>query len=130
MSSDRMRSPPRAGCGNWASALRRGFGGACPACGTGRLFGGYARLEPACRRCGTALAPHRADDAPAYFTIFAVGHVVIPAMLVLERLARPEIWVHWALWIPLTLALSLALLPRIKGAVVGLQWALDVRRDD
>jgi uncharacterized protein (DUF983 family) len=31
--------------------------------------------------------------------------------------------VHAALWLPLAVALSLWLLPRIKGAIVGLQWA-------
>jgi hypothetical protein len=35
----------------------------------------------------------------------------------------PVLW-HVILWPILTLILSLALLPRIKGAVVGLQWAL------
>jgi Protein of unknown function (DUF983) len=28
------------------------------------------------------------------------------------------------LWVPLTIGLSLWFLPRIKGALVGLQWAL------
>ncbi len=33
--------------------------------------------------------------------------------------------VHVVLWLPLTLGLTLALmLPAVKGAVVGLQWAL------
>jgi uncharacterized protein (DUF983 family) len=32
--------------------------------------------------------------------------------------------VHMAIWLPLTLIASLWLLPRVKGALVGLQWAL------
>jgi hypothetical protein len=31
---------------------------------------------------------------------------------------------HAALWLPLTVLLALVLLPPIKGALVGLQWAL------
>jgi uncharacterized protein (DUF983 family) len=33
-------------------------------------------------------------------------------------------WLHFAVWAPLTLILALAMLQPIKGAVIGLQWAL------
>ena len=36
----------------------------------------------------------------------------------------PSYWVHAALWLPLTLVVALILLQPIKGAIVGLQWAL------
>jgi uncharacterized protein (DUF983 family) len=114
----------------WFPALMRGLRGTCPACGTGRLFSGYAKLNPVCPHCETPLAPHRADDAPAYFTIFIVGHIVVPLMLVVERLYHPADWIHMSMWMPLTLVLALTILPRTKGALVGLQWALGVRRDD
>ena len=42
----------------------------------------------------------------------------------LEVAYRPPLWLHAALWLPLTVLLSLAVLPIIKGALVGLQWAL------
>ena len=53
-----------------------------------------------------------------------VGHVVVGGVLMLERAVAPDIWVHMVLWLPLTLGLSLVLLPMVKGALVGLQWAL------
>ena len=31
---------------------------------------------------------------------------------------------HLAIWLPLTLVMTLALLRPIKGALIGLQWAL------
>jgi len=37
---------------------------------------------------------------------------------------RPPLWLHAAIWLPLTVLLALLLLPPIKGALVGLQWAL------
>lgn len=114
----------------WRSAMRRGIRGACPACGKGRLFTGYAQLNSTCSRCGTPFTPHRADDAPPYFTILILGHIIVPSMLLLEVLAHPPTWVQLALWLPLTLVLALVLLPRVKGAVIGLQWALDIRRDE
>lgn len=94
------------------------------------MFTGYIRLRPSCGTCAAALEPHRADDAPMYFTVLMVGHIVVPLMLLAEQLYSPADWVHMMLWVPLTLVLSLALLPRVKGALVGLQWALGVRRND
>jgi uncharacterized protein (DUF983 family) len=84
----------------------------------------YLTVAPQCGRCGTALHHHRADDAPPYFTITVVAHLIIPAMLVAERLWHPALWIHGIIWLPLTLALTLWLLPRVKGGIVGLQWAL------
>ena len=105
-------------------AIWRGFQKACPACGKGQLFATYLGSHDACPDCKMALHHQRADDAPPYFTIFGVGHVVIPAMLVVEKIWMPELWIHFILWLPLTLFLTLWLLPRVKGAVIGLQWAL------
>lgn len=106
------------------SALRHGAALKCPACGRGHLFSSYLKVVPACPACGEELHHHRADDAPPYFTIVIVGHLVVAAVLALEQALAPATWIHFVLWIPLTLALSLLVLPRIKGALVGLQWAL------
>lgn len=105
-------------------ALRRGSACRCPACGEGALFSSYLKVVPTCARCGEELHHHRADDAPPYLTIFIVGHLLVPLMLWLEVAYQPDYWIHIALWLPLTLVLCLALLPVLKGAVVGYQWAL------
>lgn len=110
-------------------ALRHGLMRCCPRCGTGRLYRAYLKINPTCEQCGLDLETFRADDAPAYFTIVVVGHIVVPAMLILEQAMAPPSWVHWSLWLPLTLALSLGLLPRIKGAVMGVNWAVDRSAD-
>jgi len=108
---------------SWRSALMRGLRCRCPACGEGRLFASYTRVVARCEACGEDLSHQRADDAPPYIVIMIVGHVVVGAAFYVERAFRPELWVHMAAWIPATLALSLTLLPPIKGAVVGIQWA-------
>ena len=107
----------------WA-AMRRGARLRCPACGVGRMFHRYLKVSDHCPQCGEALHHQRADDAPPYMTIFVVGHIVLPLLLFVERGWSPPDWVHAALWIPLTLVLTLAILPAIKGALIGLQWAL------
>lgn len=104
-------------------AFRRGWRQRCPACGEGRLFGHYLKVEPVCAHCGSELHHQRADDAPPYFTMFITGHVIVAALLAVEKKFHPEVWVHLALWLPGTILLSLWLLPRVKGALIGLQWA-------
>jgi uncharacterized protein (DUF983 family) len=96
----------------------------CPACGIGAMFRRYLKVSDACPHCGEELHHHRADDAPAYFTIVIVGHIVVSLVLALEMAYRPALWVHMALWLPLTVILTVLLLPCVKGALVGLQWAL------
>ena len=51
--------------------------------------------------------------------IVIVGHVIIPLMLWLERAQTPALWVHSAIFLPLTVAMALALIRPIKGATLG-----------
>lgn len=105
-------------------AMLRGWRQTCPACGIGAMYGNYLKVRDACDHCGTELHHQRADDAPPYFVMVITGHVVIFGLLVLERMYEPPLWVHVAIWGPVLLLMSLWLLPRIKGALIGLQWAL------
>ena len=107
----------------WRSMLR-GFNLRCPNCGHNHLLSGYLTVAPSCRSCGEDFTPQRADDAPPYFTILIVAHIVVPLMVVVEKLWSPPIGIQMAVWLPLIAGLSLWLLPKVKGAVVGLQWAL------
>ncbi len=106
------------------TCIWRGWRGKCPRCGEGTLFSGFLKMRSHCPACELGLEPYRADDAPAYFTIFIVGHIVVPMVLAFEKWgAEPPLWLHAALWLPLSVGLALLLLPRIKGAVIALLWA-------
>jgi uncharacterized protein (DUF983 family) len=87
------------------------------------MFRAFLKVSDACPACGEELHHHQADDAPAYFDIAIVGHIVLPLALAVETAFAPPYWVHAALWLPLTLTLSLGLLQPIKGGIVGWQWA-------
>jgi uncharacterized protein (DUF983 family) len=106
------------------TAMLRGWGARCPACGKGALYRKFLKVVDTCPVCGDELHHQRADDAPPYFTMVIVGHVVVGGVLALEKAVAPPSWVHLALWLPLTVIMSLVLLPRVKGTLVGLQWAL------
>src|SRR3954452_2983654 len=105
------------------SALLRGWRGRCPNCGQGHLFRAFLKVADVCLAWHEHVHHHRADDAPAYFVILIVGHLVVPLALAVEAAYALPYWLHAVLWIPLTLGLSLALLQPIKGAIVSLQWA-------
>jgi uncharacterized protein (DUF983 family) len=108
----------------WLS-LRRGLAGHCPACGKGKMFRAYLKVNDTCPACGEELFHHRADDAPPYFTILIVAHVIGGMMLMVEETAPDlPLWLHILAWPSLTLALSLVLLPIVKGALIAHQWAL------
>jgi uncharacterized protein (DUF983 family) len=104
-------------------AVLRGWARRCPACGEGILMEGYLTVAHACARCGTELHHHRADDGPAWATILITGHIMAPLMLMVFTAFRPEGWQMAVGFSVVFTALSLWLLPRIKGAFVGLQWA-------
>lgn len=104
-------------------ALLTGARGRCPNCGQGRLFCAFLKCADQCEHCGEAFHHQRADDAPAYFVILIVGHIVVPLVLLVETNFAPAYWIHLALWLPLTLGLAIALLPPVKGAIIAWQWA-------
>ncbi len=105
------------------AALLRGFRGRCPNCGQGHLFRAFLKVADHCPVCGTALHHQRADDAPPYFVILIVGHIVVPLALTVETAFAPPYWLHAVLWGPLTIGLALGLLQPVKGAIVAWQWA-------
>jgi len=117
---DRPALPAR----SWKLAMWRGFQHRCPACGRGPIFAKFLKVSDTCSHCGEELHHQRADDAPPYFTIFIVGHIVVPLVLTVEKLWAPPLAVHFVLWTVVTLALTAVLMPSVKGAIVGLQWAL------
>ena len=122
--SDMNGSGPAPATGFSWPALGLGFRQRCPSCGEGRLFERYLRVMDRCQVCGAELGLYRADDAPAYFTIAVVGHAAVFGLLLVEQNLTLPMWQLGALFVPATLVASLALLPRIKGALVGLHWSL------
>jgi uncharacterized protein (DUF983 family) len=95
----------------------------CPHCGQGHLFRSYLKVADKCDVCGEELFHHRADDMPPYLAILIVGHLIVGLMLELEFHAEIAPWVYLVTMVPAAIILPLVLLPSIKGAIVGLQWA-------
>lgn len=105
-------------------AMMRGLRCRCPHCGEGKLFRAFLKPVAKCAVCEEDYTAQRADDLPAYLTVVIVGHIVIGGFMAVETLGNLSLIAHLAIWTPLTLLLSLGLLQPIKGATIGLQWAL------
>ena len=110
------------------TGISRGFCRKCPNCGEGKLFRGYLKIQPTCAACGHDNGRYPADDAPPYFTILLVGHLLVAPLLLFPWIWEASPW----LVAPLTLiplaVLTLLLLPRVKGGVIGALWAIKLRK--
>ncbi|OAM77392.1 DUF983 domain-containing protein [Devosia elaeis] len=104
-------------------AMWRGTLCRCPHCGQGKMFRAYLKVADACNVCGEELNHHRADDFPPYIAITIVGHIIIFLMLHMDMAYRVEPITYIWTMVPLAIVMPLAILPSIKGSIVGLQWA-------
>ena len=104
-------------------AMWNGWRRRCPSCGKGSLLKGFLTVRDQCGECGQDLHHHRADDGPAYLTILLVGHILAPLLHVVFTKFRPEPMVLFTIFAIGAVTLSLYLLPRLKGLIVGVQWA-------
>jgi uncharacterized protein (DUF983 family) len=94
----------------------------CPRCGKGKLYAGFLTLAPNCSACGLDYSFMDSGDGPAVFVIMIAGAIVVTAALITEVKYQPPFWVHAALWLPLTLAVTLWPLRAIKSLLIALQF--------
>lgn len=107
-------------------AMLRGWRRKCPNCGSGPLLKSYLKVNDSCSVCREELHHHRADDGPAYLTILFVGHLMAPLLHLAFVTWRPEPLTLFTIFAVGCVGLSLYLLPRLKGAMVGYQWAREM----
>lgn len=108
--------------------IKRGFLKTCPQCGKSNLYSSYLNIIPRCKnkKCKFTFEKYSTDDGPAYFTIFIIGHVVIPLIVFLEGLETPPSFIFQITFWPIfTILLGIWLLPRIKGAFLGFQISVN-----
>ena len=110
--------------------LWRGFRRTCPRCGDAPLFFGFLTAVDSCSACTQTLGNIRADDFPPYLTMVIVGHIVIPLILLSEKLYQPSISLQLGIWLPITGILTFWFLPRTKGLIIALMLHLGLRGDE
>jgi uncharacterized protein (DUF983 family) len=106
--------------------MKRGAAMRCPNCGEGHLYRKYLKVQ-VCEACGNDNTRYPADDAPPYFTILIVGHLIVAPLLFFPWIWQANVWLVLGTVMPALLLATLVFLPVVKGAVVGLHWALEPR---
>lgn len=57
------------------------------------------------------------------FVILIIGFIVVGLALWTEVNVNPPLWVHLAVWLPLTVVLALTALRLVKGVLLTLQYS-------
>jgi uncharacterized protein (DUF983 family) len=104
------------------SLLSAALAGRCPRCGRGRLFDGLLSIAPRCAECGLDLSAQDAGDGPAVFVILLLGAIIVGLAAAVEIAFAPPIWVHIAIFVPLTVIGAIALLRPLKAGLIFLQY--------
>jgi uncharacterized protein (DUF983 family) len=94
------------------------------------MFWRYLKVSAHCPTCDHDLARYPADDGPAYVTILLIGHLIVAPLLFF-----PIVWESPAIYSAPILLVTLAIvtllaLPVVKGAWVGLLYALGLKPSD
>lgn len=110
-----------------SSILLASAQGACPRCQARTLFAGPVQFAASCRACGLDFAGFNVGDGPAAFLIFGVGGLVTALAIWLELAASPPWWLHIALWLPLTVLLTIAGLRVAKAWLLAVEYRRDAR---
>lgn len=95
----------------------------CGACGKGKLYSSYLKLNSSCPVCGRDMSKADTADGPAFFVGFGVLVLTAPFIFILPMVAMP-IWAKVLLFAMLSavvIGLILVLLPVAKAILLNLQ---------
>ena len=99
--------------------MKRGLLQRCPMCGIGKIFQQYLKQVSHCSHCHENIGRIQADDGPAWVVMLVVGLIMMPLVLLFDALMTWSMWGNVGIWCILSLFLTLALLPPIKGAFIA-----------
>lgn len=108
---------------NLKTAAKRGILGRCPSCGRGKLFKSYLKQVDHCDSCHADFTTIRADDGPAWLTLFLAGHIIVPLSIYLLIEAKLSDGILFPSMFAAMVLLCLTLLPLTKGLFIALIWA-------
>jgi uncharacterized protein (DUF983 family) len=113
---------PKPYTGVIADPVLSGLKGLCPRCGNGKLFAGFLTVQPKCHACALDFKFADAGDGPAVFVILIAGFLMLFSVLYVQIVYDPPTWVIMAIFLPLTVVISLGMLRPLKGLAIGLQY--------
>lgn len=106
-----------------SSPILNGLRQRCGACGQGKLFSAYLKLNEACPHCGRDMRAADTADGPAFFVGFGVLILTAPFLFLIPMSPLPALLkiVAILLLALVITGLSMWLLPVAKGILLNLQ---------
>lgn len=108
----------------------RGLGHRCPECGRGKLYARYLKQVSECSVCGAPIGRIRAEDGPPWLTVLILGPFLAGLTFISARQESWPIWIKLPALGAFAILAVLMLLPRIKGAIIGLLWAMGAQEKE
>ena len=108
--------------------FRRGLFHRCPNCNARSIYQSYLKVKDKCDECGLSLHEYPSDDTPPYISISLVSTIIVPLVFIHAIYWDMPNLVLFLIWIPITICFVLVSLPPIKGSVIGILWALNIKR--
>lgn len=93
------------------------------------MFKDWLSIVDACDVCGLTLKHHDAADGPTFFALVFVGFFIMAMVGVVEYHFAPPLWVHMALWIPLTFLSCIACLRAFKSVLITIEFRLALLKE-
>jgi uncharacterized protein (DUF983 family) len=94
------------------------------------LFKDMLGIVDSCSDCGLVLKHHDAADGPAFFALVVVGFLVTGGAALVEINFAPALWVHAALWIPLTFLACIGCLRMFKTILITIEHRLALLKEN
>lgn len=121
--------PPPRHTPAWHAVLR-GLAQRCPACGEGKLYARYLRQAGRCAVCQEEIGHIRAEDGPPWLTVLILGPFLAGLTFISSRQESWPVWIKLPALGAFAILAVLMLLPRIKGAIIGLLWAMGAQEKE
>lgn len=110
--------------------ILRGLKRCCPACGEGKLFSGYLKLNETCSDCGAAWDHERAADGPAWLTVLLLGPLFVAIIFAVAMTTTLPPWLALPPLMLLMFGIALTLLAFLKGAWLGMLYHMELTRGE
>lgn len=114
---------------SWLPVLR-GVRHRCPECGHGKLYARYLKQASECSACGAPIGKIRAEDGPPWLTVLFLGPFLAGLTFFSARQENWPIWIKLPALSVFAITAVLILLPRMKGAIIGLFWAMGAQEQE
>lgn len=119
-----MSAPPEPVAPTLTSAAVNGL---CPRFGAKTLFVGFATFALKCPSCGLDFSQFNVGDGPAAFLTLIIGTVIVAMAIALELTMHPPLWLHMAIWTPITALAVLGSLRVCKAWLLAAEYRNNAR---